>query len=617
MLIKFNKLASMTKYTTTIYIFILFLFGFLLYSNTLNHNYVLDDFSVIKDNRIVKKGIDGLTEIWKTHYRYGYGFAQASLYRPLSLSVFALQWEIAPNNPSFAHLINVLAYAFLGVLIFYFLLKVIGRQYQLFCFLSTLVFLAHPIHTEVVANIKSLDDILAMCFSLGGIIFLLNYIKNHNKKWLITSLLSFMLAFWSKESTITYLLMIPFVLLIFQNMSVKKAISYSLWYIIPLGIFLIMRYRVLGSFSGDRSIAELDNLLVAAPTIFVRIATALKILGLYLWKLILPHPLMNDYSLQQITLSDFSQIWPYLSLLVYALMVLIGLKYWKKRPILTFGIAFFLVTLSLYSNLLFTIGTSFGERLLFAPSLGFCIVLVYLIFKGLKNKLSKLKLNQSIAPLSIIILIIAFYSFKTISRNKAWKNNLTLYTTDIKNCDKSARCQYYYGLGIMKEKAMKTRDIEEREALIQDAVTAFKSAITIYPSYSDAWAQLGLAFYRLKNYRAAENAYLKAAEYNPSNATALSNLGSMYFELKKYEAARNSLQRAVSVNPNHLDAIYNYASTLGTLGEFNLAISYFKKAIALDPSNPNYYQMTAITYQNMGMQQQANAYFQKAKQVQQ
>jgi len=195
----------MSKSTSVSYIVILFLFGFLLYSNTLDHNYVLDDFSVIKDNRVVKKGIDGLAEIWKTHYRYGYGFAQATLYRPLSLSIFALQWEIAPNTPSFAHLINVLAYAFLGLIIFYFLLKVMGIQYQLFCFLSTLLFLAHPIHTEVVANIKSLDDILAMAFSLSGIILLLNYIKSQRKIWLISSMLLFMLAFWSKESTITYL----------------------------------------------------------------------------------------------------------------------------------------------------------------------------------------------------------------------------------------------------------------------------------------------------------------------------------------------------------------------------------------------------------------------------
>lgn len=607
----------MSKYPTTAYILILFLFGFLLYSNTLNHNYVLDDFSVIKDNRVVKKGLDGLSEIWKTHYRYGYGFVQANLYRPLSLSIFALQWEMAPNNPSFTHFINVLAYAFLGVLIFYFLNLVIGKQYQLFCFLSTLLFLAHPIHTEVVANIKSLDDILAMGFSLGGIILLLNYLRKQKKKWLFVSLLLFMLAFWSKESTITYLLMIPFVLLLFRSMSLKKALSYSSWYLIPFTIYLIMRYRILGSISGDKSIAALDNLLVAAPNFHVRIATALKILVLYLWKLIFPHPLMNDYSLQQITLTDFSHFWPYLSLLIYGFLLFIGIKYWRKKPILTFGIAFYLITISLYSNIIFTIGTSFGERLLFAPSFGFCIVLVYLLFTVLKKSIIGIQPNQVIAPLTVIIIIIAAYSFKTIERNKAWENNLSLYTTDIEHCDKSARCHYYYGLGLMKEKAMKIRDIEQRKAIIEEAAKAFKSAITIYPSYSDAWGQLGLAFYRLKNYRAAENAYLKAAEYNPSNATALSNLGSLYFELKKYTAAKNSLKRAVNVNPNHLDAIYNYASTLGTLGEFNAAITYFQKAIDLDPNNATYYQMTAITYQNMGMQQQANTYFKKAKQLQQ
>jgi len=606
----------MTKNSNFIYFLFLFFLGFSLYMNTLSYDYVLDDFSVIKENRIVKKGIDGIPEIWKTHYRYGYGFVHANLYRPLTLSLFALQWELEPNNSSFAHFFNVLLYSLLGVIVFYFLIKLVGKNYRLFCFASTVLFIAHPIHTEVVANIKSIDDIMAMGFSLVGIIFLLNYVAKSRKKWLVLSLCLFMLAFWSKESTITYVLVIPLILMLFRKQSFKKAISYSSWYLIPFGIYLLMRYRVLGSIRGDKTIAVLDNLLVAAPNTLVRFATALKILGFYIWKLIFPHPLMNDYSLKQITLTDFSQLWPYLSILIYGGLIFIAIKYWKKLPLLTFGIAFFLITLSLYSNLFFIIGTSFGERLLFAPLLGFCLVLVFLVFNLFNIDLASNQLKKAKVPIGFILALAIAYSFKTVDRNRAWKDNFTLYSTDIENCDKSARCHYYYGLGLMKEKAMNTRDVIQRNELIKQAVDAFKSAITIYPSYSDAWGQLGLAFYRLKNYRAAENAYLKAAELNPSNATALSNLGSMYFELKKYSAAKNSLQRAVKVNPNHLDALYNYASTLGTLGEFNSAITYFKKVIAIDPKNANYYQMTAITYQSMGNQQQANYYFQKAKQLQ-
>jgi hypothetical protein len=77
----------------------LFVTSFLLYYNTLQHDYVLDDRSVIKDNFIVKKGYHGITTIWRTHYRYGYGYQIGSLYRPLSLTWFAIRWKLAPDQP--------------------------------------------------------------------------------------------------------------------------------------------------------------------------------------------------------------------------------------------------------------------------------------------------------------------------------------------------------------------------------------------------------------------------------------------------------------------------------------------------------------------------------------
>ncbi len=52
--------------------FIVALVGFLLYSNTLKHTYVLDDFSLISENTVTRKGIESIPTIFKTYYRYGY-----------------------------------------------------------------------------------------------------------------------------------------------------------------------------------------------------------------------------------------------------------------------------------------------------------------------------------------------------------------------------------------------------------------------------------------------------------------------------------------------------------------------------------------------------------------
>ena len=597
-------------------VLVLFSLSFLLYFNTLQHNYVLDDFSVIKNNVVVKKGYNGIPTIWKTHYRYGYGFQQASLYRPLTLSLFALQWEIAPDSPSFAHWFNVIGYSLLGIILYFFLLQLLGKEKRLIAFLATALFIAHPIHTEVVANIKSIDDILASCFSLLALTLLLKNIDENHKRSYWISLGLFTLAFLSKESTVTFLAIIPVTLILFRSFSFIDSLKKTAAYFIPFAIYLALRIQALGSINGDKKIARLDNLLLTAPDEFSRVATAIKIMGLYLWKLVFPHPLMNDYSLKQIEIVGFDNLYTILSILIYTGIIIVLIKLWKSNPIIAFGILFFLLSISLYSNIVLTIGTSFGERLLFMPSLGFCIVVAYLIQKPFEKKVIDAKFFKSaFAPLLITGLLIGLYSFKTIDRNKAWKDNFTLYSTDVINCDKSARCHYYHGLGLMKEKASITKDPIEKQKLLTQAVDAFNKSIQILPTYSDAWGQKGLAYFRLRNYEEAEKSYLKATEFNPSNATAFSNLGSLYFNNQRYKEAKNSYEKAIRINPNHLDAIANYASTLGTLGDYQGAIRFFKKAITLNPNEPNYYQMVGMTYQNLGKATEANEYFLKAKRL--
>src|SRR5947209_1981432 len=85
--------------------------AFLLYANTLNHQYVLDDYSLIIENTMTQKGVKAIPEIFKTGYRSGYHSIDVQLYRPLSKAMFAVEWQLAPNKPELGHWINVLLYA--------------------------------------------------------------------------------------------------------------------------------------------------------------------------------------------------------------------------------------------------------------------------------------------------------------------------------------------------------------------------------------------------------------------------------------------------------------------------------------------------------------------------
>lgn len=60
----------------------IFIFSFILYINTYQHNWVLDDFGAYKLNLYVTQGIDGFSDIMTKTYRHGSGFYTDNLYRP-------------------------------------------------------------------------------------------------------------------------------------------------------------------------------------------------------------------------------------------------------------------------------------------------------------------------------------------------------------------------------------------------------------------------------------------------------------------------------------------------------------------------------------------------------
>src|SRR5215207_1254650 len=148
-------------------------FAFILYAQSISHDYTLDDHKVIDENTVTKKGVAGIPTIFKTDYWYGSGQDElrGPVYRPVPLIIFATVWEFFPNSPRAYHFILVLFYALRCVVLFLLLCKIFNKQGPLLPFVCSLLYVAHPIHTEVVNNIKSLDEILCFFFALVSIWF--------------------------------------------------------------------------------------------------------------------------------------------------------------------------------------------------------------------------------------------------------------------------------------------------------------------------------------------------------------------------------------------------------------------------------------------------------------
>jgi hypothetical protein len=119
---------------------------------------------VTANNDIVKKGISGIPKIFTSLYQNLDNFKYE--YRPIVKLTYAIENEIFGSNPGISHFINILLYFLSSVLLFFLLQKIFYKGNILFSVCIVTLFIAHPIHTEVVASLKNRDEILSFLFSL-------------------------------------------------------------------------------------------------------------------------------------------------------------------------------------------------------------------------------------------------------------------------------------------------------------------------------------------------------------------------------------------------------------------------------------------------------------------
>lgn len=595
------------------------LFAALLYSNTLGHDYALDDFSVIKDNYVVQEGFSGIPTIFETHYRYGYRNwnSAGELYRPITLSMFAMEWAIAPDSPFFGHFMNMLLYGLTAFLLFITLTQVLKGYNLLLPLLGTLLFIAHPVHVEVVANIKSRDEILGFLFCLSAMLMLWKHWKNDETKWFLFAIGTYTLAMFSKENAITWLAIFPLVGYFFSNHPLKKVLLNSLAFVLPVLLFLGVRKAILGDFVSSKDVALLDNLLAGDYSWIQEKGTAMLLMGKYFLTMIFPHPLSSDFGYNQIPISDLRDWRVWLSILGHLALLVYAIKNLFKKQFFSFCILFYFINFSIFSNLIITIGSSFGDRFLYVSSLGFCLAMAYLVLYftkvDLQDKslsLTDLKAKYAL-PIYIVLGITVLYSLKTMTRNPVWENSYTLYAADVETAPNSAKLNYHYGLELVK-KGIDEKEAAAKKEWMDKAKAQFAKAIEIFPQYHDAYGQLGLSFYREQNFEKAIENYNQAVKYKPNNALVYSNMGIIYFQAGDVDKAQELYEKAVSIDKRFVDAWRNLGSVYAQKQNFPEAIRCYREAIKYKPEDAilNFYLGSAL--RDSGNPSEAKPYFDRA-----
>lgn len=461
------------------------------YWQSLNYEYVLDDQIVISKNNYTKKGLGGIWDILSSESMEGYFGEQKDLvagarYRPLSIVTFAVEYSLMPDNPWIGHLGNILFYAltclFLyRILVLLFPLSANRQWWWSIPFVAGLLYVLHPVHTEVVANIKGRDEILVFLGALGSIWMTLRYLSDKRILWLILSGICFFLALLAKENAITFLAIIPAMLWFFTAAKKDDYIRTFIPIISASVIYLLIRYNVIGYFlSSGKEITDLMNNPFVEMRIDEKLATIFYTLGLYLKLLIYPHPLTHDYYPYAIPIMNWGKWQVWLSLAAYVGMIVLFFKGYKKKTVPAFAVLFFLATISIVSNLVFPVGTFMNERFIFISSVAFVMVLSWVLV----DKLPEWLPGKVGLPLGLLVAgaVVIGYGLKTWNRVPVWENALTLNSAAIKVSPNSARANTFMATALYQEYRA-TEDPEEQKKILGDMGIYIRRAVDIYPSY--------------------------------------------------------------------------------------------------------------------------------------
>jgi cytochrome c-type biogenesis protein CcmH/NrfG len=209
------------------YVLVILLAGIFIYIRSLSNGYNLDDELVTINHPLtsVDAGVQW-QEIFNSPYsieKFGYTYG----YRPMVHLSFALEHAMFGESPAISHLLNLFIYLLTGIFLFYFLLSWLGRQHLFLAALTTLIFMVHPLHVEVVASIKNRDELLAFLAAFLAMHAYIRLIEKTNIKYLLGLVLFSLVSLLSKKTAIPILLLIPLLdVLYYQRWSLKSLLIY-------------------------------------------------------------------------------------------------------------------------------------------------------------------------------------------------------------------------------------------------------------------------------------------------------------------------------------------------------------------------------------------------------
>lgn len=571
------------------------LLAFLPYINALRGDFVLDDVDIVAQNPLIRD-LGNVGRIFSTDYWSGavgtMAVGDPGLYRPLTVSSFAIDYRLWDLSPAAYHAVSVALHMAASVALFVVAADVIAIPIAAFA--AAAVFAVHPVHTEAVTGIVGRAEVLATLFFLLAFLLLRARPTPASVGRSVGGAVLYLCAILSKEIGAT----LPIVLLLDDwlrrdewatdrpRLARELVIRYAPL-IVAAALYLTLR---------SRAVHAPAQMWVgfAGVSAGARMLTALRVLAEYAGLFVFPRTLLADYWKTDVPIArSIAEPMVLGAIVLWASVVAVAVRFRRDR-LFVFALGWFVITILPVSNLLFAIGVGKAERILYLPSAGLCLLVGWAAHRIMQHTRATWIVPVSLAP------ILLACAGRTYLRNEDWQNAQQLASASLRVSPSSP---------LMNDMAAWELVKQNRPA---DAIPLLREAVRQVPDQALYHNHLGTAYYKTAQLDSAAAQLTEAITLRPGDADAHNNLGVVYLDLRRPDDAIREFTAAIRANPAHADAHNNLGFLYLERQQLDLARSEFAASVSTRPESPEAHNNLGVVYLRGGQLDSAAAQFREA-----
>ena len=503
-----------------------------LYWNTLGHEFVHDDLTLIQQNRTV------------TELRWGDIFSHR-VYRPVRTLTYALNYWAGGLDPTGYHLFNLLLHALNSILVYWLFRAVTGRR--TLAVAGALLFAAHPVQTAAVAYVSGRKDLLAAFFILAGCLSFLSYRDSGRRRHLLLCLACLVLGVLAKELVIV----LPALLLLLDLCRTHRTGEPGREPVTVRVVRALVRSRLAYALGVLLAAASFYYALFLSPasrmeglwgrSLAAHAGTSFKLFSHYLALAVFPHPLIADYSGEVFPLSPgFADAPTLLAVLLLAAFAYVAVRVYPSRPLVSLGMGWFLTALVPVLQIL-PFHELAADHFLYVPLIGACLL------GGVAVDYVSRERGYRELAVGVLALVLIVFSVRTVGRNRDWADVETLWRATLEHAPASYRAHSNLAVTYMGK--------QEPELALKHTLRALE----LNPGRALEWSNLSALYVQLAERARAQRKYglasslldkcreaaEEALERDDSNFMSLANMGNCFEKGAEVAVERGETEEAV------------------------------------------------------------------------